>query len=100
MNIDIKKDKRTMKSLDIESSKEKVATDLPRFEKLQRWVFISTFMNYAMAHWTRKSYTNVKLQLMHAGVNPLTVTVWRFNAILCNAIQIFVSLCLCVFLFL
>lgn len=27
-----------------------------------------------MAHWTRKSYTNVKVQLMLAGVSPLTLT--------------------------
>ena len=32
------------------------------------------FVNYAMAHWTRKSYTNVKVQLMLAGVSPLTLT--------------------------
>ena len=27
-----------------------------------------------MAHWTRKSYTNVKVSLMKAGVSPLTLT--------------------------
>eukprot|EP01036_Dinobryon_divergens_P032819 gene32818-42486_t len=45
-----------------------------KLEAGQRWVFQATFMNYAMAHWTRKSYTNVKMSLMHAGVNPLTLT--------------------------
>lgn len=25
-----------------------------KLEKYQRWVFAATFMNYAMAHWTRK----------------------------------------------
>ncbi len=50
------------------------AEDAAALEGYQRWVFTSTFMNYAMAHWTRKSYTNVKLQLMLAGVSPLTVT--------------------------
>jgi hypothetical protein len=25
--------------------------------RMQRWVFLATFANYAMAHWTRKSYT-------------------------------------------
>eukprot|EP01038_Epipyxis_sp_PR26KG_P004666 gene4666-6554_t len=45
-----------------------------KYEKFQRWVFQATFVNYAMAHWTRKSYTNVKVSLMHAGVNPLTLT--------------------------
>lgn len=63
-----------MKSMDLESSSRGSVKDTARFEKLQKWVFLSTFMNYAMAHWTRKSYTNVKLQLMQAGVNPLTVT--------------------------
>jgi OPA family glycerol-3-phosphate transporter-like MFS transporter 1/2 len=37
-------------------------------------VFLATFINYAMAHWTRKSYTNVKVSLMRAGVSPLTLT--------------------------
>ena len=37
-------------------------------------VFLATFVNYAMAHWTRKSYTNVKVNLMRAGVSPLTLT--------------------------
>jgi len=42
-------------------------------ERGQKWVFMATFMNYAMAHWTRKSYTNVKLSLVSAGVDPLTL---------------------------
>ena len=25
-----------------------------KYEKAQKWVFLSTFVNYAMAHWTRK----------------------------------------------
>jgi len=29
-----------------------------KLEEGQRWVFLATFVNYAMAHWTRKSYTN------------------------------------------
>ena len=33
-----------------------------------------TFINYALAHWTRKSYTNVKMQLEGAGVDALTLT--------------------------
>ena len=39
-----------------------------KMEVGQKWVFLATFINYAMAHWTRKSYTNVKVQLMLAGV--------------------------------
>ena len=45
-----------------------------KMEVGQKWVFLATFINYAMAHWTRKSYTNVKVQLMLAGVSPLTLT--------------------------
>jgi sugar phosphate permease len=46
----------------------------PRLAKLQQWVFFTTFLNYAYAHWTRKCYTNVKVQLMEAGVSSLTLT--------------------------
>jgi MFS transporter, OPA family, solute carrier family 37 (glycerol-3-phosphate transporter), member 1/2 len=45
-----------------------------KMEEGQKWVFLATFINYAMAHWTRKSYTNVKVQLMLNGVSPLTLT--------------------------
>jgi sugar phosphate permease len=40
----------------------------------QRWIFLVTFLNYALSHWTRKSYTNVKVQLQEAGVDALTLT--------------------------
>jgi len=40
-----------------------------KLEAARRWVFGATFINYAMAHWTRKCYTNVKVQLMAAGVS-------------------------------
>lgn len=36
-------------------------------------MFAATFVNYAMAHWTRKCYTNVKVQLMAAGVSAYTL---------------------------
>ena len=29
-----------------------------KLEEGQKWVFLATFVNYAFAHWTRKSYTN------------------------------------------
>eukprot|EP00808_Paulinella_micropora_P015756 g78188.t1 len=50
--------------------------DKSNFERLQSWqrlVFISTFTNYALAHWTRKCYTNVKIQFMQAGVTNVTL---------------------------
>lgn len=40
-----------------------------KLENYKWWVFFCTFVNYAMAHWTRKCYTNVKVQLMAAGVS-------------------------------
>jgi sugar phosphate permease len=42
-------------------------------EKYQWWVFITTFVNYAFAHWTRKCYTNVAVQLKDAGVTTDTL---------------------------
>ena len=45
-----------------------------KYEKNKKLVFGATFINYAMAHWTRKSYTNVKVALMAAGVSALTLT--------------------------
>lgn len=38
-------------------------------EKWKTWVFGCTFVNYAMSHWTRKCYTNVKEQMIAAGVS-------------------------------
>jgi OPA family glycerol-3-phosphate transporter-like MFS transporter 1/2 len=46
----------------------------PKLASNQQWVFLATFLNYAYAHWTRKCYTNVKVQLMDAGVSSLTLT--------------------------
>ena len=36
-------------------------------------MFITTFVNYAFAHWTRKCYTNVTAQLMESGVTKETL---------------------------
>lgn len=44
-----------------------------RLDAARRWVFAATFTNYAMAHWTRKCYTNVKVQLMAVGVSAYTL---------------------------
>ena len=46
----------------------------PKLASYQQWVFLTTFLNYAYAHWTRKCYTNVKVQLMDAGISSLTLT--------------------------
>ena len=55
--------------LDDPSTRENVR----KYESNQKWVFSATFLNYAFAHWTRKSYTNVKVSLMGAGVSSLTL---------------------------
>lgn len=61
-----------MHSFDVEKKSQE--ENKRKMELGQKWVFLATFVNYAMAHWTRKSYTNVKVQLMRAGVSPLTLT--------------------------
>jgi len=43
--------------------------DNTKLDAARRWVFGATFINYAMAHWTRKCYTNVKVELLAAGVS-------------------------------
>ena len=45
-----------MPSLSIESSEPslKAALNAKKLSDGQRWVFLATFINYAMAHWTRK----------------------------------------------
>ena len=40
-----------------------------KMQSWQRTVFIVTFINYAMAHFSRKCYTNVKTDLVAAGVD-------------------------------
>ena len=40
----------------------------------QRTVFIVTFVNYAMAHFSRKCYTNVKTDLVEAGVDKIILS--------------------------
>jgi hypothetical protein len=44
-----------------------------RLEAARRFIFATTFVNYAMSHWTRKCYTNVKVQLMAGGVSAYTL---------------------------
>jgi hypothetical protein len=48
-----------MKSLNNEDSNK------VRLKSGQRWIFFATFVNYAMSHWTRKSYTNVKVNYLY-----------------------------------
>lgn len=60
-------------SLEGELQRKEQENEASSLSSWQRWVFSCTFCNYAFAHWTRKSYTNVKVSLMSAGVSPLTL---------------------------
>ena len=62
-----------MSKFEMSASPSEVVNE-EKLKSNQKWVFASTFLNYAYAHWTRKCYTNVKVQLMRAGVSPLTLT--------------------------
>jgi sugar phosphate permease len=42
--------------------------------KWQKLVFLITFLNYAMAHFSRKCYTNVKTDLVAAGVDKIILS--------------------------
>ena len=42
--------------------------------KWQKLVFLITFLNYAMAHFSRKCYTNVKTDLVEAGVDKIILS--------------------------
>jgi hypothetical protein len=44
-----------------------------KYEKFQKWVFGATFMNYAMAHWTRK-YVVATLPHSHSLTQSLCLT--------------------------
>lgn len=41
-------------SFSIDKSLSDEAANEKRYAEGQKWVFSATFMNYAMAHWTRK----------------------------------------------
>lgn len=57
----------------------------------RKWVFLSTFLNYAFAHWTRKCYTNVKLQLLQAGVTSMTLGVMDSGFMFTYALGSFIT---------
>jgi hypothetical protein len=43
-----------MSSFSIDKSQAEEAVNKQKYEAGQKWVFSATFVNYAMAHWTRK----------------------------------------------
>ncbi|KAL3926718.1 MAG: hypothetical protein SGPRY_003172 [Prymnesium sp.] len=57
----------------------------------QRIVFFVTFVNYAMAHFSRKCYTNVKTDLVEAGVDKIILSQMDMAFMFTYAIGSFVS---------
>jgi hypothetical protein len=57
----------------------------------QRTVFIVTFVNYAMAHFSRKCYTNVKTDLVKAGVDKIILSQMDMSFMFTYAIGSFIS---------
>jgi len=57
----------------------------------QRTVFALTFVNYAMAHIARKCYTNVKTDLVDAGVNKVILSQMDMGFMFTYAIGSFIS---------
>ena len=52
--------------------------------KWQRVVFLVTFVNYAMSHISRKCYTNVKTNLVLAGVDKIILSQVREQTLRCT----------------
>lgn len=62
-----------------------------KMQSWQRTVFIVTFINYAMAHFSRKCYTNVKTDLVAAGVNKIILSQMDMAFMFTYAIGSFIS---------
>jgi sugar phosphate permease len=59
--------------------------------KWQKLVFLITFLNYAMAHFSRKCYTNVKTDLVEAGVDKIILSQMDTAFMFTYAIGSFIS---------
>eukprot|EP00320_Phaeocystis_rex_P006520 CAMPEP_0119056778 /NCGR_PEP_ID=MMETSP1178-20130426/1352_1 /TAXON_ID=33656 /ORGANISM="unid sp, Strain CCMP2000" /LENGTH=445 /DNA_ID=CAMNT_0007037541 /DNA_START=36 /DNA_END=1371 /DNA_ORIENTATION=- len=59
--------------------------------KWQRLVFLITFLNYAMAHFSRKCYTNVKTDLIASGVDKIILSQMDTAFMFTYAIGSFIS---------
>lgn len=67
------------------------AANAARMQFWQRVVFLITFLNYAMSHFSRKCYTNVKTNLEHAGVDKLILSQMDTAFMFTYAIGSFIS---------
>ena len=59
--------------------------------KWQKLVFAITFLNYAMAHFSRKCYTNVKTDLIASGVDKIILSQMDTAFMFTYAIGSFIS---------
>ena len=69
-------------------------TDAAAAAKLESWkrtVFFITFVNYAMSHFSRKCYTNVKTDLVKAGVDKMILSQMDTAFMLTYALGSFIS---------
>jgi len=64
---------------------------LSKKQSWQRMIFIVTFVNYAMAHFSRKCYTNVKTDLVHAGVDKIILSQMDMAFMFTYAVGSFIS---------
>lgn len=65
--------------------------DAAKLAKWQKVVFFVTFLNYAMAHFSRKCYTNVKTDLVKSGVNKMILSQMDTAFMFTYAIGSFIS---------
>lgn len=50
------------------------AANTKKLAKFRNVVYFSTFIAYAMSHFSRKCYTNVKVELRSIGVDPILLS--------------------------
>jgi sugar phosphate permease len=65
--------------------------DGAKYAHWQRMVFFITFVNYAMSHFSRKCYTNVKVDLVRSGVDKTILSQMDTAFMLTYALGSFIS---------
>ena len=67
------------------------ASDEAAMQHWRKRIFMITFVNYAMAHVARKCYTNVKTDLVEAGVDKIILSQMDMSFMFTYAIGSFIS---------
>ena len=80
-----------MNSLSESLLSEGTAGNAAKMASWQRTIFFVTFVNYAMAHFSRKCYTNVKTDLVAAGVDKIILSQMDMAFMFTYAIGSFIS---------